>query len=217
MNRLSLVVTCLVGLSGCLDQQAVDTTTTDQDLTGVSVLSTVYPTHFDPKIHNSLDDFWDLGAPVATGAAVVYPNYSHHMVVVRTNGEPAIPCVNFASGCFGGQPATRMAWLISNSRVFKVYEIDVGSDLNVFNNSLSTLYKNFEFTKSGVSGGVGDSIVGSDFGPVTGGGIHIGPPRGFPLALVSDMKDYALQVRTLAAGAPDVGGSLAPPTVTAAP
>jgi hypothetical protein len=204
MNRHSLVVMILAGLAGCVDQQApVETGNSEQDL-AVSTLPTVYPQLWDPRTDNQIRDFWDLNQGGIVG------NFAHQMVAVRTNGEPEIPCVNFGSTCAGGQPATKMVWLISNTRVFRVYEINVG-ELGLFNAYMNAAFKTFEATKIGTVPDVGDGGVGGDYGPAPGGGVHIGPPRGFPLALVNDMRSYAASVRTVMANVPSVEGVLLPP------
>lgn len=182
MNRLFLVVSCLAALAGCVDSNA--TSATDQDLLttadpppGSGPYSTIFPVHWDPRVNFYTSAFWDPGTPSGT------PNWSHHMTYLVNDGEPAVKCPIATTTCSSAAPATKMVWLISNERVYRTWEIDVG-DMGTFNSMRDDAAANVKTAAGGSSITYG-VVTGTDSSPPLGGVHHGGPPHAWPIATVT--------------------------------
>lgn len=193
MIRHAILVSLLVLVGSCVDQDQSDVGTVDQAITtcpvGGPCYSNIVPMAWNAREFNSVWDYW---APPPAGGAVV-PNLQ--MVAFVVNGEAAVRDVNGATIA----PATRLVWLISNRGVFRVYEVavsDVGLMEQTTRNAF-TAVENYYAAASYASPG-STIIVGVD------GGVIVpkkgGPPHGYPMAVVNAMNGYAATVRPVITG-----------------
>jgi hypothetical protein len=197
MTRHAILASVLALVGSCIDQGQPNVGTADQDLSiinpAATVYSNIYPVTWTSKF-NQLSDYWDFNV----GTTVTPPNLQ--MVAFVVNGEPAVP---------GGAEATRMVWLVSNSRVYKVYQVAF-SDVAQMTQMTRNAFTNVEngYAAQGYASPGSTIIAGVDGGVVTkkGGG---NPPHGFPALLVSNMQDLAATVRPVIINVQGLGaGSL---------
>lgn len=204
MNRLFLVVTCLTSLAGCVDQNP-STSTVDQNTTepppGSGPYSTIFPVHWNPRINTARQAFWDPG----TSASTV--TWSSHMTYLINEGNPAVHCPTPVVACPTARPATKMVWLVSNERVYRTWEVDVG-DMGEFNTDLGEAALNIKLAAGGSA--VSWTIVtGTETKPPKGPG-----PHAWPLATVQQTYDAVNQFRALGLGTIQDSQLQVPPTGT---
>ncbi|MEO8841186.1 MAG: hypothetical protein ABI591_03360 [Kofleriaceae bacterium] len=204
MIRTVLLASVLALAAGCLDEQPT-TGTSDQDLLiklPLPTYTSLAPEWWTARAINN-SDYWDFGTSATIAAAP--PNLQ--MTAFIVNGEAA---TYTAAGA--GTEATRMVWLISNSRVFKVYEVYV-SDVGQMSQMMHSAFTNVEngYAAQGYQAPGSSIIVGVDGGVTGGGKKGGGPPHGFPTAVVQAMVNNAAAVRSVIVAIPNIGaGSLAP-------
>jgi hypothetical protein len=196
MIRTVILASLLALFAGCVDQQQPTTGTSDQDLLTQNPQPTytnLEPEWWSSKLISSAD-YWDHG--------------NSQMVAFIVNGEAA------GGGAAGAtSEATRMVWLISNSRVYKVYEVYL-SDVAQMTQTMRNVFTNVENSMPAqtAQGAPGSAIIVGVDGGVTGGGKKGGGPvHGFPTTVVQSMVNSAASVRSVVISVPFFGaGSLAP-------
>lgn len=194
MIRHAILVSLLVLVGSCVDQDQSDLGTVDQAITtcpvGGPCYSNIVPMAWNARAFNSVWDYW---APPPTGGAVV-PNLQ--MVAFIVNGEAAV--LDPVSGATVA-PATRLVWLISNRGVFRVYEVAV-QDVALIEQTARNAFTAVEsyYAAANYAGPGSTIIVGVD------GGVIVpkkgGPPHGYPMAVVDTMNRYAAAVRPVITG-----------------
>ena len=195
MIRHAILASLLALVASCIDQGQPNVGTADQDLsisTTATAYSNIYPETWSARL-NQLSDYWDFNAGTTSTFA---PPPNLQMVAFVVNGEPAVP---------GGAEATRMVWLVSNSRVYKVYQVAF-SDVAQMTTMTKAAFTNVEngYAAQGYATPGSTIIAGVDGGVVTkkGGG---NPPHGFPVALVSSMQNLAATVRPIIINVQNLG------------
>jgi len=204
MNRLFLIASSILALSGCVESSAPDDTESlEQNLIIACIPTSTYsclkPIGWEPK-YTATGYYWDLTANTSTGGGALP---SRLMIAVVTAGETPI---------YGGSgvlvPGTKMVYLVSDTRVSRIWEVN-NDDLPAF---MGQMRASFDLHEASVSGSsVNDGVVtGTDSG-APGGGIHIGPPHGFPWATMTAMMNAASSLRPILTSFPNVPtGAFAP-------
>ena len=201
----NVLLASVLSLVGCLDQGQPAVGTTDQDSTITTVrptaptYSNVVPVWWSAR-YTAQSDYWDFGIPGA-GTTV-----NLQMTAFIVNGEAATLDANGRVT----DPATRFVWLISNTGVYKVYEVYVG-DIAQMKQIMGSVFTNVEnnYAASGYQAPGSSIIVGVDGGVSGGGKKGGGPPHGFPTAVVQQMINVNHTTTGVIIAIPQIGaGSL---------